>query len=210
MRTTPKERVKVWDPLLRVGHWTLATVFTTAYLTGHAGTEHSDLHELAGYTAGGILMWRIVWGINGPRTARFKTFVRSPVAALNYAFKLIRGKAPRYIGHEPAGAAMIVAILACLSLTVSTGVITNRGRAPVAQTAATAVAPEPSNKTPARTAAGTAAGASNIVGEVHGVLARMTLALVLIHILGVLYASLVHRENLAGSMVTGRKRLEDV
>jgi cytochrome b len=204
-------QVLVWDPLIRLGHWGLAIAFAIAYLTGETLREQSDLHELAGYATGGIVAWRIVWGLDGPRNARFTDFVTGPGAALRYLFGLMNGSARRYVGHNPAGGAMIVALLVCLALTILTGMTTNRGRAPLAQQDVTASAVERPDK---NTGAGTSSarlplGASNIVGEVHGVLANITFALVVIHILGVVLACVAHRENLVTAMIHGKKRPEN-
>jgi cytochrome b len=186
--------VLVWDPLLRLAHWALATAFAVAYFTGEAGRERSDLHELAGYTVGAIVAWRLVWGLKGPFYARFTQFVTGPKAALRYLFGLMNGTSPRYLGHNPAGGAMIAALLTCLALTVLTGVLTNRGRPPLAQGEVTSVAE------------GHGEAARTIFTKVHRVLANVTLALVVLHILGVVLACFAHRENLLNAMITGRKR----
>jgi cytochrome b len=203
-------RVHVWDPLVRVAHWALVAVFATAYLTGETGRERSDLHELAGYATGGIVAWRIVWGINGPEYARFSSFVTGPRAALHYAFALLRGTARRYLGHEPSGGAMIVALLACLALTVLTGVTTNRGRAPLAQGDVTVSQQQGTdgNSSVLPSSAPQHPGASNALAKVHRVLANITFALIVFHVLGVLVACFVHRENLVTAMISGKKRPE--
>ena len=188
------DRVLVWDPLVRLGHWALAAAFAIAYFTGEAGRERSDLHELAGYTVGAIVAWRLVWGLKGPFYARFTQFVTGPKAALRHLFGLMKGTAPRYLGHNPAGGAMIVALLTCLALTVLAGVLTNRGRPPLAQGEVTIVA------------GGHAKAARTIFTKVHRILANITVSLAVLHVLGVLLACFVHRENLVTAMFTGRKR----
>jgi cytochrome b len=190
-------RIQVWDPLVRIGHWALATTFAVAYFTGEAGRERSDLHELAGYATGAIIAWRVVWGIGGPAYARFSGFVTGPRAALRYLIKLMQGSAPRYLGHNPAGGAMIFALLTCLALTVLTGLVGNRGRPPLAH-GNTAVVAEAHAET-----------LRHMLAEVHGALANLTFALVLIHIAGVLLACIAHRENLIWAMITGMKRREE-
>ncbi|MGO9543438.1 MAG: cytochrome b/b6 domain-containing protein [Rhodomicrobium sp.] len=190
-------RVLIWDPLTRVGHWALAIAFAVAYYTGHPGRQRGDLHEIAGYTAGAVVVWRIMWGINGPKYARFKSFVTGPISALGYLFGLMRGTARRYLGHNPAGGAMIVSLLTCLALTVLAGVLTNRGRSPMALNEITVAAQIQAEAT------------RNAFANVHRVLANITFALAVLHVLGVLLACFAHRENLVTAMITGKKRPEN-
>ena len=92
--------VKVWDPLVRLFHWSLVTLFVIAYV---AGDEAERLHLAAGYAITGLLALRIVWGFIGPRHARFTDFVRSPREAITYLRDALRLRARRTIGHNPAG-----------------------------------------------------------------------------------------------------------
>ena len=105
---TPPSTVQAWDPLLRVFHWSLVLAFTVAYASGE---EWLALHVATGYAIGGLLVFRMVWGIVGPRHARFSDFVRAPTAIRAYLQDLVRLRAPRYLGHNPAGGAMVVALL---------------------------------------------------------------------------------------------------
>ncbi|SDF99026.1 Cytochrome b [Limimonas halophila] len=115
-------RVSVWDPLLRALHWSLATSFAVAYLTGETWMS---VHELAGYAIVAIVGVRALWGLVGPRHARFDDFVPGPRALLAYLRALAAGRAPRHLGHNPAGGAMIVALLASLLAASATGILTD-------------------------------------------------------------------------------------
>ncbi len=172
---TPPATVKVWDVFVRTFHWSLATLFIVAYATGD---EIERVHITAGYTIAGLLALRIVWGFVGPRHARFSSFVRSPRAVLAYLRDVVLLRAPRYLGHNPAGGAMIVALLAMLIGTSATGYMMTTG----------------------------AFWGAEWVEDVHEILANSTLALVIFHVIGVLIASFEHRENLVKAMITGRKR----
>ncbi len=181
--------IKVWDPFVRVFHWLLAAAFFAAYLSED---ELLDLHVWAGYLVFGLVAARLAWGLIGSRHARFGDFVRGPRQVLGYTFDVLRLRAPRHIGHNPAGGAMILAMLAMLIVTAVSGMALYGGDA----------------------AAGPLAGLMQgmdedvveVLEEVHEFSANFTLALVAIHVSGVLFESLLHRENLIKAMITGRKR----
>jgi cytochrome b len=178
--------VKVWDPLLRIFHWSLAGTFTFAYLTGD---EWDTLHTIAGYMIAGLIAFRLAWGIIGTRYARFTQFIRSPKTVIDHLKKMKSGKAPHYLGHNPAAAAMIVALLLSISMTALTGmsIIATEGSGPLAGTFISHIN-------------------SNWLEEFHEFFANGTLVLIGLHLLGVLVSSVLEKENLARAMITGLKR----
>ncbi len=206
MRNDDSAQVYVWDLLVRVLHWSLVVAFTIAFVTED---DTLTLHVWAGYAVGALVVVRVVWGFVGPTHARFGDFVYQPRKALDYLKALATFRAKRYLGHSPAGGAMVVVLLIALALTVSSGILLHGARnhaGPLAEwfPPPVAAAPEPSTAgAPRRPRRSPTARA---LDQVHDVLANLTLALVLVHLGGVALASLVHRENLPKSMLTGTKR----
>jgi len=166
--------IRIWDPAIRVFHWSLAAAFAAAWATGEEATR---LHELLGYGIVALIGARLVWGAIGPHHARFESFVRGPGAVLGYLSDLRHGRARRHLGHNPAGAAMILALLGGLLTVAFTGW--------------------------AMTVPGFGGEG---VEELHEAAASFMLVLVAGHVLGVVASSLLHRENLVLAMLTGRKR----
>ena len=204
-------RVMVWDPLVRIGHWALVAAFAIAYLSAEEESGRPDLlHVWGGYAVGAIVVLRVLWGFVGARHARFSDFAYGPFAALRYLSDLLRGQARRYLGHSPAGAAMVFLLLASLAATVGTGLVAygDRGMGPLAGGAVVTRAYANGDDNGGSAKRG-AEEKESALGELHGTLANITLGLVILHILGVGLASIVHRENLAAAMVSGRKRAED-
>lgn len=195
--------IKVWDPLVRLFHWTLFAAFCAAYFTQSEPFEDFQnsfdgewlqaVHIWAGYTIAGLLAFRLVWGFVGPRYARFSDFVYGPRATFLYLKEVLTLRAPRHLGHNPAGGAMIVLLLLSLTATVAAGLAlygADKGLGPLA---------------------GLLADSSDAVihtfKEVHEFFANFTVLLVAGHLLGVIWESLLHRENLIRAMFTGRKRI---
>lgn len=198
--------VRVWDPLVRVFHWSLVAAFAVAWLSAE---ELSTLHELSGYIVAGLVAFRLIWGLVGSRYARFAQFVKAPRDTLAYLGDMIRGKERRYLGHNPAGAAMVVALLVTLSGTAFTGwLMAEPARVAMLpdlpQIAALAWADDDGDEHDDGDEYG--GRAEETLEELHEVLANLMLFLAAIHVGGVVLTSLRHHENLARAMVTGDKR----
>lgn len=223
--------VRVWDPVMRIGHWSLVLLFFVAYVTEG---ELLTVHSWAGYLVGAYLVIRVVWGVVGTQHARFVDFAYGPRVALDYLRKLIELRSRRYVGHSPAGAAMVFMLLVSLAGTVGTGtalLAVKENAGPLAPWLGT---PTAAIEQPVVASAPRVGGVSLLVaparadegsygeaeehdgersdrrggwlGDVHSFFANLTLILVLTHIAGVLFASFAHRENLIRAMVTGFKR----
>jgi len=167
--------VPVWDPFVRVFHWSLVGLFALAFATSD---EIEWLHLAAGYAIAGLVALRLAWGFVGPEHARFGSFVRSPREIWQYLRDAARLRAPRHLGHNPAGGAMIVALLVTLAGTAITGFMMTTD----------------------------AYWGAQWVENLHEALANGMLVLIGLHVAGVIVAGIVHGENLVRAMITGRKR----
>jgi cytochrome b len=183
-----ESNIKVWDPVVRIGHWALVIAFFTAYLTED---DFMALHVWAGYIIGAVVCFRLIWGFVGSRHARFSDFVRSPAASLKYVVGLVRHRSKRYVGHNPAGGIMILLLLSFLLGTVFSGVVLQGmedGAGPLA------------------TWVSAYADREDVWEDVHEVFANLTLLLVVMHVAGALLSGRAHKENLIKAMLTGRKK----
>lgn len=119
------EQLRVWDPLLRGFHWLLAALVITTWLLGKFGPSKMTLHFWLGYTIIALLAFRLIWGIIGPRPARFVHFVRGPVAFWRYARGFFRREPSFWPGHNPMGALSVIAMLAVLGVQATTGLFSD-------------------------------------------------------------------------------------
>lgn len=203
---TDTATVRVWDPLIRIGHWVLVAAFATAYLTQG---EPEWLHTSAGYAIAATVALRILWGVVGPRRARFADFVTGPGRIFRYLRDLLSGRAERHLGHSPAGGAMTVALLAALALTALSGMATlavEEGQGPLAGIVTTQTLPAWADGDDDHDEDGGSGEAGEAFEEIHEVAANATLLLILLHVAGVLWASRAHGENLVRAMIDGHKR----
>jgi cytochrome b len=167
--------ILVWDAPVRVFHWLLVLCFAGAMLT--AESEHwRAAHVALGYSVGGLLAFRLLWGLVGPRHARFAAFVRGPRAVAVYLGSLLQRRPEHYTGHNPAGALAIVALLVLAAVAVLTGWARYEELG------------------------------GEWLAEVHEGAANMLFGVAGVHLAGVLVGSWLHRENLVRAMFTGRKR----
>jgi cytochrome b len=172
---TTTTAIRVWDVPTRVFHWLVVFSFAGAYLTSES-ERWSLAHITLGYTLGGLIAFRLVWGFVGTRYARFTSFVKGPLEVLQYAKSMATLKPKHFVGHNPLGAVAIVLLIVSGIAIVVTGY-----------------------------AAFNEIG-GEWVAELHEVSSHIMLILVWVHIAGVLAASWLHKENLARAMVNGFKQ----
>lgn len=181
-------RTLVWDLPTRVFHWLFAGSFVVAWST-HDSSRWLDVHVFAGYLFAALLVFRLVWGTVGGRYARFREFACSWRAACDYLLDVLRGRARRFLGHNPAGSWAIFALLA-LGLVVALSGIGALG----------------GEEQHGPLAGWLSFSAGAVLRDLHEVAALAMLTLVLVHLAGVAVESVVHHENLAAAMLTGYKR----
>jgi cytochrome b len=202
-------QVRVWDPLVRLFHWSLVAAFTIAYFTGD---EESQVHVYAGYFIIALVVFRILWGFVGSRYARFVNFLYSPGRTLQYLRGMFSGAPEHFTGHNPAGGWMIMMLLVSLLLTSYTGlkVYGLEGHGPLAggvETGLVAPAYADDDEHEGRGRGREGEEGEEFWEEIHEFFANLTVALVLVHVAGVIVASRLHGENLVRAMITGNKNV---
>jgi len=185
------KQIKVWDLFIRSFHWILVIAFAIAFVTED---DLMMLHSNAGYLILIMLGLRFIYGFIGSRHARFSDFIYSPKTALSYVKDVFLFRPKRYLGHNPAGALMIIIMLLSLVATGVSGMM--------------ALAIEER--------AGPMVGfmsyfpywIASASEDLHEVFANLSLFLITVHIAGVIIESIVHGENLVVSMINGHKQRE--
>lgn len=206
--------VPVWDLFVRVSHWVVAVGFAVAYVTEG---EPLIVHVWAGYLIAALVLLRVIWGFVGPRRARFSDFVYGPPKVVDYLVKLVGFRAERHLGHSPAGGAMVVALLVMLAGATLTGMALladTKGEGPLSPWISQTIVEEAAAPTDARESGEDddedeherRRGPRSDYEEIHELFVNLTLILVILHVAGVVLASVAHKEKLVKSMITGRKR----
>lgn len=123
---------KVWDFFIRFFHWTLVVAFIISYLS----EGEYNVHFYSGWYIAILLTLRVMWGFIGTKHARFVDFIKPPSEIVSYAKSLFqRDEKPKsYLGHNPLGGIMVIALLSSISMTAVSGVMlyTAEGQAPFA------------------------------------------------------------------------------
>src|SRR5580700_1495988 len=180
---------RVWDLGVRLFHWLLVAAVGIALVTGLSGPRNwLNIHIAAGAAIGGLVAFRILWGLVGSTYARFSSFPVQRVAINEDLAGLVAGRRPRYLGHNPLGSLMALALLAILTLSVVTGVVTLGGvdkQGPLAFV--------------------TSYNAGKATQGLPQALAYVLLALIGGHLLGVAYESVHGQPDLIRAMLTGKK-----
>ncbi|MES0371981.1 MAG: cytochrome b/b6 domain-containing protein [Mariprofundaceae bacterium] len=197
------ESVKVWDILIRVFHWSLAIFFLLAYVTGD---ELEIMHAYIGYIIIGLLGLRIIWGIIGTQYARFTNFIYSPKTIMSYLKSLLTSSPKHYLGHNPAGGAMVIVMILFLTLVSWSGLkaYEAEGKGPLVAMETSIISEavadswyEDDHRHGHKD--------DDFWEDIHEFTVNFMLLLILFHLGGILVSSALHKENLVRAMITGRK-----
>jgi cytochrome b len=167
--------VAVWDPVVRLFHWLVVAGFVANMFVAEEGKL---VHRWIGYAILALILVRLLWGFIGTTYARFSSFVPTPSQIWGYGKALLAGHEPRYIGHNPAAAVMMIVLVLLLGLCGLTGWMQGLD----------------------------AFWGNEWVQAIHKITAYTILALAGIHAMAAVAESVRHHENLVWSMITGRKR----
>ncbi len=177
---TEKTEVKAIQPILV---WDFPTrIFHWTFAICFAGaiiTQDMEslriVHNTCGYTMLGLVAFRMIWGLIGTKHARFASFVPSPKRVFAYIKGLLTKKPIHTVGHNPLGALDVLLILSLVIGVATSGIMLDGGFA------------------------------EELFEEVHEFLANLLLLVIGVHVLGVLFSSFTHKENLIKSMISGYK-----
>lgn len=184
--------VKVWDLPTRLFHWTLVAMVVIGYLTGWVFPENTmGIHLWAGYITVLLLVFRLTWGLFGSEYSRLETFTFAPVHILEHMKELLTLRPVKhYIGHNPTGSLMVFGLLFVLATITLSGLMVLGGE---------------ENQGPLAGAASYAVG--DMAAAVHNAFVILLLAMIVLHVGGVLMEVKLTGEQLVKSMISGLKRV---
>ena len=177
-------RVRIWDLPTRIFHWSLVVLIPFQWWT--AEEDRLDLHILSGTVLLALLIFRILWGLVGSSTARFANFVRGP----SQLFAYLRGASPPSIGHSPAGALSVMAMLFLLLAQVGLGLFAGDEDGIESGPLAHLIDGD----------------LSEDLADLHSDAFDLLLVLIALHLAAIVFYALFQRKNLVGPMVGGRGR----
>jgi cytochrome b len=185
-RKTREPEIRVWDRLVRIGHWLLVLSFIVLYVR----YRKFPLHTYAGYMVLLLIIIRVVWGFIGSRAARFRTFLYAPREMWNYLRLAFKGHAPYYFSHNPMGAAMVFFLLSAVFINSILGLILYSSGQQLGPFGA--LFPDTWEDS---------------LSVVHEWIGHIVALAVIMHVLGVIWAAWLHRENYVMAMLTGYRRM---
>ncbi|WP_319531559.1 cytochrome b/b6 domain-containing protein [uncultured Cohaesibacter sp.] len=187
--STNLEKVRLWDPALRLFHWLLVICVVAAWGLGEFGPSVMTLHFYFGYAICVLLAFRLIWGFVGPKVARFSHFIYGPSTLISYLGSIFKREPSYWRGHNPLGALAAFALLGILIAQVATGLMADPD--------------DYINVGPLASTVGydTATWANGM----HHLIATLVLLIVIAHVLAIAFYKVWKRENLIHPMITGWK-----
>ncbi|CAM4200897.1 Cytochrome B [Bordetella tumbae] len=180
--------IRIWDFPTRLFHWALAICVIGAYVSVKLGGLYMDWHVRFGLATLGLIVFRVLWGLVGPRYARFSTFVRGPGAIKRY----IQGAATS-AGHNPLGALSVIAMLAVLGFQTISGLFISDDimtQGPLYGRIDESV--------------------SSWLASWHERNEWIIIGLVVLHFVAIIWYVAVRRRRIVGPMITGNARPQDL
>lgn len=191
------DRVRAWDLPTRLFHWLLVIVIASAWISYEyseaLGDNTMQWHRYNGYAAMILIVWRLLWGVFGSSTARFRNFVTWPWRAAGYGIDLVRGRDRHYLGHNPLGTYMILALLTAVFVQTTLGMFATEHNYLTWGPLATLISDETTKQ----------------VTHWHHAFFNVLLVLIVLHVIANLLYAFVKRDPLIKAMVTGTKPAAD-
>lgn len=183
--------VRVWDVPTRLFHWLLVILFAFSWWSGEQGGEWMRFHFWSGYAILTLVLFRIVWGLVGSRTARFADFLKGPRASLHHVRELLRPGKTSDVGHNPLGGWMVALLLVLLLVQTVTGLFS-----------------EDRELHAGPLSLWVSQSTSKALSNIHETVVNILLLLIAAHVVAVISYLIFKRDNLIGAMFTGRKELK--
>lgn len=183
---------KTWDPITRIWHWTLATSVIAGWCLGEFRSFSTiQWHFYLGYTTGGLIVFRYLWGFVGPAPVRHGTLLKSVPHVLAYTRHLVTREPSGTPGHNPLGVLSIIAMVLALTFQVTTGLFSEDD----GLFSSGPLASEVAGSTVRR------------LTELHHIGAKIIITLVGLHVATIVFYQIWKKENLLLPMLTGWKRI---
>lgn len=183
-----QDQIRIWDVFIRIWHWITAGLIIAMWVTAEFG--RMDLHIMLGIAFTGLLIFRIVWGFLGSRTARFSSFTATPASTVRYIRTVLSSAYKPPAGHSPIGGLSALALILALGAQIMSGLLSmdtdGLHSGPLARFISYADA--------------------RLAGSIHEIVFNILLALIALHLLAILFYTVVKRADLFGPMLTGKRK----
>ncbi|MEO9641709.1 MAG: cytochrome b/b6 domain-containing protein [Lentilitoribacter sp.] len=183
-------KVKVWDVYIRIFHWLLLICILVSFISFRL--DEMDIHFISGHCVLALIIFRVIWGVVGSRTALFHSFIKGPGTILNYLQNPSSEKFKGIIGHSPIAALSVIAMLVVISVQVGTGLISDDEillQGPLAQY----VSGEMSYQ----------------ATTYHGINAKLIIGLIVLHLAAIAFYRFIKKDDIVKPMVTGQKNVSE-
>lgn len=183
-------KVLAWDGPTRLFKWALVGLVVSAVISDKAGGGSPTWHVWNGYAVLVLVVFRLLWGVVGGSTARFAGFLASPIATIRYGLGLLRGREAHYLGHNPLGGWMVVALIALPGVMGVSGLFNADVDRMIVE---------------GPLAAKLSDAAVTLAHRIHHNAFQILLICIVLHVAAVVFHAVVKKERLVPAMVTGKK-----